>query len=99
MGADVPSEIRYFGELKKLFWMHFRNISGTTEKFIENFPDQGQADMYAVARACHEVGYEGHLTPDHCIRVEGDSDWGHRYWAYALGFTRALIGAVKADRG
>ena len=96
MGADVPAEIRYFGERKKLFWMHFRNTTGTREQFYENFPDEGQTDMYAVMKACHAIGYDGHLAPDHCIRVEGDSDWGHRYWAYALGFTKALVMAVRA---
>ena len=96
MGADVPAEIRYFGKRSKLFWMHLRNTTGTTEKFFENFPDEGQADLYQIVRACREIGYDGYLTPDHCIRVEGDTDWGHRYWGYALGFMKALIMAAAA---
>jgi mannonate dehydratase len=97
MGADVPAEIRYFGGRDRIFWLHFRNITGTTAKFHEDFPDEGQTDMHAVMRACHSVGYGGHIAPDHCIRVEGDSEWGHRYWAYALGFTRGLIKAAQAQ--
>jgi mannonate dehydratase len=96
MGADVPAEIRYFGEKGKLFWVHFRNTTGTREKFYEDFPDEGQTDMVQVASACREVGYDGFLTPDHKIQVEGDSDWGHRYWAYALGFIKALLLATEA---
>ena len=96
MGADVPEEIRYFGKRGRLFWIHFRNTTGTVDKFYENFPDEGQTDMHAVMKACHEVGYEGYLTPDHRIRLEGDTEWGHRYWAYALGFNRALIMSVRA---
>lgn len=95
MGADVPAEIRFFGEKQKLFWIHFRNTTGTTEKFHENFPDEGDTDMHAVMVACRDIGFDGHLAPDHCIHVEGDSDWGHRYWAYALGFTKALMMAVQ----
>ncbi len=98
MGADVPAEIRYFGERGRIFWMHFRNITGTTERFYEDFPDQGQTDMFAVMKACRDAGYDGHLAPDHTIRVEGDSAWGHRYWAYALGFTRAMMMAVQDGR-
>ena len=94
MGAEVPAEIRFFGQKKKLFWIHFRNVTGTTNRFYEDFPDEGMTDMHAVMKACHEVGYEGHLAPDHCIHVEGDTDWGHRYWAYALGFMKALMLAV-----
>ena len=96
MGADVPEEIRYFGSRGRLFWIHFRNTTGTVENFHENFPDEGQTDMHAVMKACHEVGCEGYLTPDHRIRLEGDTEWGHRYWAYALGFNRALMMAVRA---
>ncbi len=97
MGANVTEEIRYFGERGKLFWIHFRNIPGTAEKFYENFPDEGQTDMVAVMQACHAVGFDGYLTPDHCIRIEGDSNWGHRYWAYGIGFIKAMTMAVRAD--
>jgi len=95
MGADVPAEIRYFGERNKLFWIHYRNVTGTTEKFFENFPDEGQTNMRSVMMAFQDANYDGYLAPDHRIRVEGDSDWGHRYWAYALGFTRAMIMAAR----
>ena len=77
--------------------MHVRNTTGTKEKFFENFPDEGQTDLYQIIKTCHEVGYKGHLTPDHCIRVEGDSAWGHRYWGYALGFIKALMMAAQAS--
>ena len=97
MGADVPAEISYFGERGKLAWIHFRNIKGTTEKFVETFPDEGDSDMFAVMKACEKVGYEGYFTPDHRLRIIGDSDWGHRYWAYALGYTRALLKAVQSE--
>lgn len=91
MGANVPEEIRYFAERGKINWVHFRNISGTKEKFVETFPDCGNTNMYEAMKAFAESGYEGYLAPDHRLRVEGDSDWGHRYWAYGLGFIRALL--------
>ena len=99
MGADVPAEIRYFGECDKLAWIHFRNTSGTTEKFVETFPDEGDTDLFAVMQAIHEVEYEGSVTPDHHIKVVGNSDWGHRHWAYGLGYIKALIMAVKSQNG
>ncbi len=97
MGANVPEEIRYFGERGKLAWVHFRNIKGTTEKFVETFPDEGDTDMYATMKAYCDVGYEGYFAPDHHIKVEGDSEWGHRYWAYALGYIKALMMAVRSQ--
>lgn len=94
MGADIPKEIRNFGD--KIFWVHFRNIAGTSGKFNETFPDEGQVDMLEAMKAYREVGFDGPITPDHVVRMAGDSDWGHRYWAYAIGHMRALREAVDS---
>jgi mannonate dehydratase len=79
--------------------VHFRNVTGTTEKFVETFPDEGDTDMFAVMNALAAVGYDGYLVPDHRLQVEGDSPWGHRYWAYSLGFIKALIMAARGGAG
>jgi mannonate dehydratase len=99
MGADVPAEIRYFGERDKLAWVHFRNTTGPVSRFVETFPDEGDTDLFAAMQAFDAVGYKSYLCPDHRLRIVGDSDWGHRYWAYALGYTKALLMAAKSQRG
>ena len=91
MGANVPEEIRYFGNRKKIFWVHFRNVRGTAERFSEAFPDTGQLNMLTAMRVYREAGYEGYFAPDHKLGIVGDSEWGHRYWAYALGYMRGLL--------
>ena len=96
MGADVTEEIRYFGSRKKIFHVHFRNIAGTAENFHETFPDEGPTDMFEAMKAYHEVGFDGPMAPDHVIRMVGDSQWGHRYWAYAIGHMKGLKKAVEA---
>jgi mannonate dehydratase len=97
MGADVLKEIRYFGSRNKIFWVHFRNVRGTADKFSETFPDDGEMDMVAAMKAYEEVGYEGYLVPDHALGLVGDTEWGHRYWAYALGHIRGLLQAVASS--
>lgn len=97
MGANIVEEIRYFGSRNKIFWVHFRNISGTAEHFSETFPDNGQVDMLQAMKTYKEVGYDGYLTPDHKLSIVGDSEWGHRYWAYAIGYMKALIQAVESE--
>ena len=96
MGANVVEEIRYFGSRGKIFWVHFRNIRGTTSKFMESFPDDGQMDMLEAMKAYKEVGYEGYLVPDHRLRIEGDTEWGHRYWAFTLGYIKGLLQTVTS---
>ena len=96
MGADIVKEVRYFGSRNKIHWVHFRNVAGTPEKFNETFPDEGSVDMFEAMKAYREVGFEGPMTPDHSVGIVGDTEWGHRYWAYAIGYMRALRQAAES---
>ena len=91
MGIDVIETIRYFGSRDKIHHVHFRNIKGAVPRFQESFIDDGDVDMLEALRAYAEVGYTGTIMPDHTPRVVGDSPWGARGRAYALGYMRALM--------
>ncbi|MHA2061338.1 MAG: mannonate dehydratase, partial [Candidatus Sifarchaeia archaeon] len=82
--------IRYFGSRKKIFYVHFRNIRGTAGSFVETFPDKGQVDMLEAMKAYTEVAFDGPICPDHSLHIAGDTEWGHRYWAYAVGYMKGL---------
>jgi mannonate dehydratase len=62
--AELPQIIQHLGERKKIFNVHFRNIvsSGVPgragHQFHESWPDEGDSNMFALARALHDVGYE-----------------------------------------
>jgi mannonate dehydratase len=95
MGADVPEEIRYFGSRGKIFFVDFRNVTGSTERFCETFPDDGDVDMAESMRAYKEVGFDGPMSPDHILHIDGDSTWGHQYWSYAVGHMKGLAQAIN----
>ena len=94
---QVYDAIRYFGNRKKIFWVHFRNIRGGFLKFEETFPDEGDIDMVKAMRTYKEVGYNGVLIPDHVPHSYLDTPWGHRAHAFCLGYIRALIQAVESE--
>jgi mannonate dehydratase len=98
MTDDLPSVIRHFGRQKKIFFVHFRDVQGTPEKFVETWHDEGKTDLIGCMRAYKEVGYDGPLRPDHVPTVDGDSNEHPGYSAYgrlyALGYIRALRDAV-----
>ena len=92
--AEIGAVIRWFGVRKKLFNVHFRNISGRFLDFRETYPDNGDVDMLAALRAYKEVGYDGMLMPDHVPKVVGD-DGGRQSFAFCFGYIRALMQVVE----
>jgi len=94
MGADVVEAIHRFGSRGKIHHVHFRNVRGRVPCYDEVFIDEGDTDMLAAMSAFKQVGYTGTIMPDHTPGVAGDSAWGHRGRAYALGYIRALMHAV-----
>ncbi len=95
MGADVVKEIHYFGARNKIRLVDFRNVRGTVDNFRETFLDNGQEDMLAVMKAFHDVGYRGPINHDHAVRFSGDGPENRQYWAYAIGYMKALRQAVQ----
>ena len=92
---EIGDVIRYFGSRKKIFNVHFRNISGSFLNFRETFPDAGDVNMLAALRVYKEVGYDGMLMPDHVPKIEGD-EAGHQAFAFAFGYIRGLLQAVES---
>ncbi len=94
MGVDLVKEITYFGSRNKIVAVDFRNILGEVNDFREAWPDEGQGDMAATLKAYKDTGFDGPFCPDHIIRMDGDTPWGHRYWSYAVGHMRGLEAGI-----
>jgi mannonate dehydratase len=98
MTNDLPGAIHHFGRQGKIFFVHFRDVRGTPEKFVETWHDAGQTDMLACLQAYRDIDFEGVLRPDHVPTVEGDSNEHAGYSAfgrlYAIGYIRGLRQAV-----
>lgn len=101
MTSDLPSVIHHFGHQGKIFFVHFRDVQGTPEKFHETWHDAGQTDMLACMKAYRDIGFAGVLRPDHVPTVEGDSNEQAGYSSfgrlYALGYIRGLVEAVYGE--
>jgi mannonate dehydratase len=103
MTDDLPGAIRHFGNQGKVFFVHFRDVLGTVEKFEETWHDAGKTDMLACMRAYKDIRFDGVLRPDHVPTVEGDSNDNPSYSSfgrlYAIGYIRGLRQAVYAAAG
>lgn len=102
-GRELYEIVRYFGERKKLFNIHFRNIRGGLNKFQEVWPDEGDVDMYKVAQVLRDVEYPYMLMPDHApshtddTPPPGTSGRVRQAWAFQFGYIIGLIQAVNSE--
>ena len=101
MTDDLPGAIHHFGAQNKIFFVHFRDVRGTPEKFVETFHDDGKTDMLACMKAYRDVGYEGVCRPDHVPTMEGDRNDRPGYSSigrlFAIGYLKGLREAVYAE--
>jgi mannonate dehydratase len=89
-GEEIYDVVRYFGERGKLFNIHFRNIRGGLDDFVEVFPDEGDVDMRRVLQVLHEVGYQHMVMPDHVPLIAGEAPV-HVAFAFCFGYIRGLM--------
>lgn len=97
-GDDIPAAIRRFAGQGKLFFVHFRDVRGTPERFEETFHDDGQTDMWEAMKTYREVGFEGPARPDHVPTMEGENNDNPGYELlgrlFGVGYIKGLMEAA-----
>ena len=102
-GTELYEIIRYFGQKKRIFNVHFRNIRGGLHNFQEVWPDEGDVDMHKVMQTLHDVEYPYMVMPDHApshpddTSPSGVSGRVRQAWAFQFGYIIALIQAVNSE--
>jgi len=94
--TEIFDVIRYFGSRKKIFNVHFRNIRGHRNNFLEVFPDEGDVDFVKAIRVYREVGYPYMLMPDHVPIAETDPG-SLQSFAFCYGYIRGLLQSMSAE--
>ena len=95
MGEDMENAVR---ELKdKIFFVHFRNVTGNKENFRETFHDNGQLDMAKMMSIYHKYNVDVPIRVDHVPTLSFENKEKAGYDAlgrlYAIGYLRGLIEA------
>lgn len=99
MGKDVFAMIKDFGGRKKIFEVHFRNVSSPLPRFEETFPDDGYMDMYQVMKALRQVTFDGPAEPDHVPGLVGDTGIRRAGTAYIVANMKALLRRANEEVG
>lgn len=100
MGVDIPAAIHRLGQ--HIRYVHFRDVRGQADDFIETFHDNGPTDMAAAMRAYRAIGFSGPMRPDHVPQMVGEDDGEPGYTMlgrlFAFGYMRGLMHATAQER-
>lgn len=100
MGEELEKLIPAWRE--KIFFVHFRNVTGTKEDFRETFHDEGMIDMAHALRLYHENGIDVPIRVDHVpsYPMEGSapaSGYGAIGRLFAIGYLKGLLEVIEHD--
>ena len=97
MGENVFELIPEFG--KRIFFLHFRDITGTRTKFRETFHDNGPTDMAELLKTAEKYAPDCLIRPDHTPRMAGETGGSTGYTIlgnlFATGYIRGIMDALK----
>jgi mannonate dehydratase len=113
-GADPVEVIKYFGPRKKLFKIHFRNVTAPLPHFTETLIDDGFYDLSKAMQALVDVNFDGIAIPDHIPAVgvipgsqqagRGGRGQGQGEWrpspglAYLIGCMQGMLKAAQGHK-
>jgi len=96
-GRGHPQAIRHFGE--KINFVHFRDVDGDADRFVETWHDEGPTDMHAAMEAYVDaVDDEVPMRPDHVPTMAGEDNSNPGYHTkgrlWAIGYMRGLLDSL-----
>jgi mannonate dehydratase len=88
--------LRYLAERGKIAQMHFRNIRGHRNDFVEPYHDEGDINLLNCMRVLRDTGWSGTLLPDH-VPSHPDDPGGLQGFAHAYGYMEGLLRATRDE--
>lgn len=97
MGEDVFEVIKEFAD--KIFFIHFRNTTGSINDFRETFHDNGKLPMAKLIKHYKDLNIDVPIRVDHVPTMKGESAELAGYAAmgrlFALGYLKGLLDASE----
>ncbi|HLI01074.1 MAG TPA: mannonate dehydratase [Acidimicrobiales bacterium] len=87
----VRTAIETLGPPGAICYVHFRQVQGTVPSFQECFLGEGNFSPREIIDLLASSGFDGYLLDDHVPHIAGDTRWGHRARAHAIGYIQGLL--------
>lgn len=97
MGEDLYKVIPALAE--KIFFVHFRNTTGTITEYRETFHDNGEIKMAEIMKLYRSCGVNVPIRVDHVPTMVGETVVNQGYDAqgrlYAIGYLKGILEATQ----
>lgn len=101
MGESLETVIPKLAD--KIFFIHFRNVSGTKTDFRETMHDNGELDMAHLMQLYHRCGVNVPIRVDHVPTMAGENVKTPGYDTlgrlFALGYLKGILDSVEKNDG
>ena len=99
MGEDLYQVIPKLAE--KIFFVHFRNTTGTLDNYRETFHDNGEIPMADIMKLYKKCGVDVPVRVDHVPTMLGEDTVNHGYDAlgrfFAIGYLKGILETVDSS--
>lgn len=101
IGEDPIEVLRYFASRDRINHMHYRNVNVEVPvvKYVEQFVDQGDVNMFEVMKEVVNSKYKLGIFPEHPHDLDVDRELGGDYVAYVynIAYARSMMQAVYSS--
>jgi len=94
MKEDIFALAKQWCARNKIFFVHYRDVTGDKTHFRETFHDNGPTDMVRILNVYAKGGFSGPIRPDHAPALAGEAQNG-RASGYTMGGKLLAFGYMK----
>ena len=96
--GDILADLREFVRARRVYTVHFRNVSCPLPNFVETLAEDGYFNMMSIMRVLVEEGYDQAIYPDHIFRTQPETGGDMAQFAYAVGYMKGLMHAAYSEQ-
>jgi len=99
MTDDAAGWARRFAAQAKIAYIHYRNVRGQADDFVETFHDENLPGMVGMVRLYGELGLDVAIRVDHVPTMAGEDNampgYGHAGRLFAMGYLKGVLQALE----
>lgn len=96
---DVYQVAEKYAKSKRIHYVHYRDVKGTVNDFVETFHDNGPTDMVRILEIYNKSLPDLKIRPDHAPLLEGEENYKTGYAPggnlFAYGYMKGILDTLE----